>query len=157
MQSKEELENWYKNVDPWGYTINEEDHFRKKMILDLLAEYSYLSALDVGCGEGFITKDLPAKNIYGYDVSDTAMSRLPDNIIPYADPYLKYDLVVTTGTLYNQYDHEGIVSIIKNTADRHILVAGIKDWLIEYNFGNIIKKTEFQYRGYIQLLKLYEL
>lgn len=157
MQSKEELENWYKNIDPWGYTTNIDDHYRRDVILEILSEYDYWSALDIGCGEGFLTRYLPAKKIYGYDVSDTAMSRLPENVTPLPNPSVIFDLVVTTGTLYKQYDHEGIVRMINKCANHHVLVAGIKDWLIEYNFGKLIKTTEFQYRGYVQLVNLYEL
>jgi hypothetical protein len=97
MQSKEELENWYLREDPWNYKTTEDDYFRKEKILSLLKKYD--KALDIGCGEGFITKDLPANEIFGIELSDNASLRLPSNITRLIQPVDTYDLVMTTGTL----------------------------------------------------------
>ena len=55
-QTKTELENWYQNTDPWNYEKTTDDIIRKEKILSLLSTYT--TALDIGCGEGFITKDI---------------------------------------------------------------------------------------------------
>jgi hypothetical protein len=68
----------------------------------------------------------------------------------------KYDLVMTTGTLYTQYDHRQIKDWIVDCSTRHILVAGIRDWLIDYKFGNVIFEKEFQYREFTQKVIIYE-
>lgn len=153
-QTKEELEDWYKTSDPWSYEITHDDKVRKEFILSLLDNYD--NALDIGCGEGFITKDIPSKNIYGLDISDNATLRLPDNVKRVLIPEKKYDLVMSTGTLYQQYDYQLITNWIKNHSNRHILVGGIKEWIIWSDFGKIINEVEFKYRQYTQILRLYE-
>jgi hypothetical protein len=155
MQSKEELENWYLREDPWNYKTTEDDYFRKEKILSLLKKYD--KALDIGCGEGFITKDLPANEIFGIELSDNASLRLPSNVTRLIQPVDTYDLVMTTGTLYQQYNHQQITNWIKQSASHHILVGGIKDWMIWSEFGEIINEIEFQYREYTQIIRLYEI
>jgi 16S rRNA A1518/A1519 N6-dimethyltransferase RsmA/KsgA/DIM1 with predicted DNA glycosylase/AP lyase activity len=154
MQTKEELENWYAIPDPWMYLQTEDDIKRKSIILDLLNKYK--RALDIGCGEGFITTDLPAIDIHGIEISDNAARRLPWNVKRVHQPEGVYDLVMTTGTLYQQYDHVQIAEWIRRAAYRHVLIAGIKDWLVPYNFGTPIASKEFKYREYTQSVILYE-
>lgn len=155
MQTKEELENWYAIPDPWMYLETPDDLNRKNIILDFLPT-DYQRALDIGCGEGFITADLPAVDIHGIEISDNAARRLPWNVLRVSEPVGLYDLVMTTGTLYSQYDHKKIAEWIKKSACRHILIGGIKEWLVPYDFGKLIKETEFAYREYTQRLMLYE-
>jgi hypothetical protein len=155
MQSKQELENWYIQEDPWKYKTTEDDYIRKEKIISLLKNYN--KALDIGCGEGFITKDLPAKEIFGIELSDNASLRLPPNVNRLQTPDGKYDLVITTGTLYQQYNHQQITEWIKECASYHILVGGIKDWMIWSDFGKIINEIEFKYREYTQVIRLYEI
>jgi tRNA G46 methylase TrmB len=155
MQSKEELENWYLTEDPWGYKINLDDLHRKNKILSILDNYE--TALDIGCGEGFVTTHLPATKIFGIELSDNASLRLPSNVNRLNEPSGKYELVITTGTLYQQYNHQQITQWIKESASHHILVGGIKDWIIWSDFGKIIKEIEFQYREYTQIVRLYEI
>jgi hypothetical protein len=156
MQSKQELEDWYDNTDPWGYLTNKEDTIRLKKVLSLLNK-NYHKALDIGAGEGFIAKHLPADMISGIELSETAKSRFPANVVPIKEPIEKYDLIISTGTLYEQYDHESIYKMIMNSASHHILIGGIKDWLINYDFGKEIKTIEFPYREFIQKITLYEI
>lgn len=155
MQSKEELEQWYRFPDPWAYETTLDDAIRKERIIEILP-IRYQRAIDIGCGEGFVTRDLPAIEIHGIEISDHAAQRLPWNVKRVHEPEGLYDLVMTTGTLYTQYNHEQIVNWIKKCSCRHILIAGIKDWLIPYSFGNVINRTEFVYREFIQSVVLYE-
>ena len=155
MQSKEELEKWYSTPDPWAYETTFDDLDRKEKILQILPT-KYTRALDIGCGEGFVTRNLPAIDIHGIELSDFAASRFSWNIRRVFAPEGMYDLVMTTGTLYQQYDHQQIAKWIKESACKHILIAGIKDWLIDYDFGKIIQQKEFAYRQYIQKVTLYE-
>jgi hypothetical protein len=155
MQSKEELENWYRHPDPWKYETTQDDLFRKEQILQMLP-MRYERAIDIGCGEGFVTKDLPAIETHGIEISDLAASRLPWNVKRVHAPEGLYDLVMTTGTLYTQYNHEQIVEWIRKCSCRHILIAGIREWLMPYTFGNVLAKKEFKYREYVQSVTLYE-
>jgi len=45
---------------------------------------------------------------------------------------------------------------IKDHSSRHVLVGGIKDWIIWSDFGNIVDEIEFKYRQYTQIIRLYE-
>ena len=155
MQSKEELEQWYQNPDPWAYKTTIDDSYRKDQILSMF-DLDYTRALDIGCGEGFLSKDLPAIEIHGIELSDLAASRLPWNVQRVYAPQGFYDLVVTTGTLYEQYNHEQIAEWVTMSSCRHVLIAGIKDWLKPYKFGKIIKSKEFVYRQFVQSVILYE-
>jgi tRNA G46 methylase TrmB len=154
MQTKQELEDWYSVEDPWQYKTTADDLYRKDKILSILGNYK--TALDIGCGEGFVTSDLPATKIFGIELSDNASLRLPKNVNRLNEPDGKYELVMTTGTLYQQYNHQQITQWIKESSSYHILVGGIKDWMIWSDFGKVIKEIEFQYREYTQIVRLYE-
>ena len=153
MQSKEELELWYKTPDPWGYETHPDDKVRRRQILSLLFRYD--RALDIGAGEGFVTTKLPADEIHGIEISDAAAKRFPENVKRVHKPEGKYDLVMTTGTLYEQYDHAQIVEWINTCANKHVLICGIKEWLLPYKFGQVLIHKEFPYREYTQSLTLY--
>jgi len=154
VQSKEDLERWYSQSDRWGYFHEPDDSIRLKNILRILDYYE--KAIDIGCGEGFITRHLPAREIFGVDISENAMSRLPENVTPLNEPNGKYDLVISTGTLYQQYNHKQIYDWVIASAKNHILIAGIKDWLVDYDFGMQLKTLEFKYREYTQKITLYK-
>jgi SAM-dependent methyltransferase len=154
VQSKEDLERWYSQSDRWGYFHEPDDSIRLKNILRILDYYE--KAIDIGCGEGFITRHLPAREIFGVDISENAMSRLPENVTPIKEPNGKYDLVISTGTLYQQYNHKQIYDWVIASAKNHILIAGIKDWLVDYDFGMQLKTLEFKYREYTQKITLYK-
>ena len=67
MQTKQELEDWYSVEDPWHYKTTDDDLYRKNTILSILDNYE--TALDIGCGEGFVTTHLPAtKNWCGHQI-----------------------------------------------------------------------------------------
>jgi len=156
MQSKEEIEKWYSKEDPWSYKTTQDDLDRKKIIINFLDGYIYEKVLDLGCGEGFITTNLPAKEIHGLEISDTASARFPNNIKRVLAPEGKYDLVTTMGTMYKQYNHAEIYEWIKSSATKHILIAGIDSWLLPYDYGKLLKEKKYKYRQFEQILQLYE-
>ena len=83
MKTIEELESQYNNLDPWQYETNPDDIYRKKFYLTVLSDLNsdnWKRALDIGAGEGFITRDLPADEIHAIESSDQAASRLPENV-----------------------------------------------------------------------------
>jgi len=156
MQSKDKLDDIYSKVDPWGYKTNVDDKKRKDFILDILNNEVFSKALDIGCGEGWITKDLPAEKIFGYDVSSVAMSRLPRNVTPLENISGKFDLIIATGVLYKQYDYRWMLGKIKECASGIVLTCNIKSW--ERNsLRRKIYETEFPYRRYIERLAVYDL
>jgi SAM-dependent methyltransferase len=157
MQTKEELELWYQNSDPWAYKITKDDLDRRHKICKILESYlPYERALDIGCGEGFVTEHIRANVIHGIEISDKAAKRFSSKITRVHEPDGKYDLVTTTGTMYPQYNHQQIYDWVMNSAARIILIAGIKDWLIPYKYGKILYREEFTYREYVQQVTVYE-
>ena len=162
MQTKSQAEDWYSVPDRWNYFKSDEDRMRKEKFMELLSlgKKQYTNALDLGCGECFITKDLPSENIFGIELSDNAASRFPSNVTRLHQPRCdtSYDLVVTTGTLYPQYDHQLLYGWILEASSEYILISGIKEWLIQYHFNaHIIERIEFNYLNYTQQATLYKI
>jgi 2-polyprenyl-3-methyl-5-hydroxy-6-metoxy-1,4-benzoquinol methylase len=160
MQTKTEIENWYKGKDPWGYENNPEDAKRKAMILATLAGLGrkFHRALDIGAGEGFITRDLPADGLFAIEWSDTAAKRLPASVGRIGAPEGKYDLIVATGVLYPQYDYLQILKWIKESASGIVLLSNIKSWEVPEvsMLGTPIYECEYPYREYTQKLRVYD-
>ena len=154
MQTKKEIEEWYDEPDRWKYWENEDDKIRKEKILGMLNHYK--DALDIGAGEGFITEDLPADDIYAIEWSDNAKSRLHTKI-KVNIPDKKFELVVSCGTLYEQYDHKNMAEQIRKYAGKYVLIGGIKEWLKPYKFGILKEQIEFPYLRYTQQITLYEI
>lgn len=153
MQSKIELERWYQKTDPWGYTTHADDRRRKEKILSHL--HTYDRALDIGAGEGFITKDLPAKFIHAIEISDEAAQRFPLNIKRVSEPQGMYDLIIATGVFYDQYDWRQMHQWIMDHASGTVLTSNIKTW--EHPLpAQPVYEEDFKYRGYIQHLCLYD-
>lgn len=158
MQPRDELETWYRSPDPWGYRTNPDDLHRLERITANLAPYApFDRAIDIGCGEGFITETLPAAVLHGIELSDHAASRLPTPIQRVSQPDGKYDLVVCTGVLYNQYDWKQATDWIAQAASRIVLTCHIKDWEINnLPIHYQVHEEEFPYRDYTQRLRVFE-
>lgn len=154
MQTKQELEQWYSQPDPWSYETTSDDVFRKKKILSLLRG-EYNRALDIGAGEGFITRDLPAKVIEAIEVSDLAAKRLPEGILRVTEPSGEYDLVVATGVFYDQYNWKQMHEWILKYAKGVVLTSNIKSWEHPLPVKPIYEE-DYQYREYTQHLCLYD-
>jgi SAM-dependent methyltransferase len=161
MQTKKDLDQWYATKkDPWSYSATTDDALRKAKILDALGKTKFKRALDIGCGEGWITKDLPAQEIHGYELSDVAASRFPPNVARVLEPIGKYDLVLATGVLYAQYDWQSIAKFIVDHASGTVLTCNIKSWEIPDAIAMIPGKqsqdVEFYYRLYVQKLRVFK-
>lgn len=155
MQSPQELESWYATPDPWAYETTEDDAVRKRVVLSVLGEYE--RALDIGAGEGWLTKDLPAKHLFGYELSDNAAGRFPSNVKRVESMYGEYDLVICTGVLYTQYDWECIIKALEYYRDKAtVLTCNIHSW--ERGLDRLGKpdvEQFFNYREYIEHLCVY--
>lgn len=163
MQTKAEIEKWYEKKDPWGYEKHPDDIKRRNLILyrlrDLawkLPDLFFERALDIGAGEGFITQDLPAGEVYAIEWSDRAAARLPVPIERIDKPDGMYDLIIATGVLYDQYDNMQIQDWIEGHASGIVLTCNIKSWERNYlDATKIIHEEEFPYREYTQHLVIY--
>lgn len=156
-QTKQELEAWYATPDPWGYQKHPDDMYRKVTILSKLHGKSFERALDIGCGEGWITQDLPAKEIHGLELSENARKRLSPNVKGVTEPEGKYDLIVLTGGLYSQYDYEQMTRWIVEHASGLVLTCNIEEWEINrLPKEKLFHQETFPYREYTQHLCLYD-
>ena len=159
MQTKEDLEKFYQVEDPWRYKVTPDDYFRRKVIVETLSLFDWPDrALDIGCGEGWITKNLPGNEVEGFEISDTAASRFPIGLKRANPPTGKYDLVVATGVLYSHYDTYLFMRLIKEHASKYVLVSGIDSWehpLVK-TIGNEIFSARFPYREWHQQLRVFE-
>jgi hypothetical protein len=152
------LEKWWSTPDAWDYKTTEDDYRRKEIILNTLEQFGEFNrALDIGCGEGFLTTDLPAKKIEGYEISDNAAARLPKNVKRTTDPIGHFDLVVATGVLYRHYFYERLHTIIRTHASGIVLTCNIKEWEVnQLPPEKQILELEFPYREFTQKLRVYK-
>ncbi len=164
VQTKEDLESWYENEDPWFYRTTIDDHVRREIIIGILKTVCGFSerALDLGAGEGFITEKLPAADISAYDISSTALTRLSPGIRRCESPAGIYGLVVATGVLYQQYDWRLLTDLMHKHASEFILTCSIKEWEVPEAISRIPGKeifmAEFPYRNeYVQKLRVFHI
>ena len=154
----------YEKEDPWQYKTNADDIKRKEIIIELARSYSpkqgYERALDIGAGEGWITTDLPAREIYGYDASAIAMSRFPSNVRPLSRRRVKgsFDLVIATGILYKDYGCDWVVGKINQCASSVVITAAKKE--LECGIEKIqleqIHRVEFRHRQGVQVVRVFK-
>jgi 2-polyprenyl-3-methyl-5-hydroxy-6-metoxy-1,4-benzoquinol methylase len=177
LQPLDELEQFYRDDDPWGYETNTNDTNRKNIILSEIPDLKYQNVLDIGCGHGFITRSLPGNRITGVDISLNAITQanlrqsqgdnprninfIHSSIFDLTDKLSdSYDLILITGVLYPQYIGESKILIYKILdqllAENGILVCShINDW---YNLRFpylMIENYYFEYREYTQCLEVY--
>lgn len=120
IQSGSELDAFYSDADPWGYVGNSDDERRKVELLSALPRRRFERCLDIGCGNGFVTCSLPGDSILGIDISSKAIEWARQNSVKQGmadrvhfrnlsllDPAItdlgRFDLIVVTGVLYEQY------------------------------------------------------
>lgn len=175
MQSKEELETFYSQPDPWNIQNNRHDIHRKNIIISVCELFGkkfnpiigrFARALDIGCGEGWITSELPASVIHGLELSEQARSRIPCDVGRIVEPVGTYDLVTSFGTMYAQYDWQRFLSQMASHGTRIIVTCNIAEWEVEafrsqtgmasFLFGKQIFSAEFPYREWTQKLRVFE-
>ncbi|NIP29571.1 MAG: methyltransferase domain-containing protein [Candidatus Dadabacteria bacterium] len=173
IQSKDELDSWYSQPDPWGYETNPEDLNRCAMLLSVLPQKRFSRILDIGCGNGFVTQRLPGDTIIGVDISENAVKYAQARNLPNVDfqrlsifdlPekgwYQYFDLIVISGVLYPQYIGKGhllVYTIIDDLLKQggHLACAHILEW---YNcrFPYITLTREYySYREFSHILEIY--
>lgn len=170
MQRLSDIEKAYEVRDPWGFQSNPEDEKRKRRILEIATQYRpimlfYDRALDIGAGEGWITKDLPARKKYGYEVSTHAKKRFPSDVMDYEGGEKghggnQFDLITACGVLYSHYDYRHFIRMINTHASNVIITCNIKDWEINLKANPIeatqVHMEEFTYREYVQTLRVFK-
>lgn len=174
VQDAGELDSWYHTADPWGYETNPHDQLRKMMLLSELPARNYSRVLDVGCGQGFVTRDLPGDQVVGIDISGQAIWHAKNmnkkenihyrqgSIFELETPELgTFDLIVITGVLYPQYVGNALGVIYQKIdsllAENGILVSVHIDTWYKARFP-LLKFQElfYDYREYTHRLELYQ-
>jgi predicted TPR repeat methyltransferase len=172
IQSKEELEKWYERNDPWDYENSPHDSKRKDIFLSELPTGSFEKVLDIGCGNGFITNDLPGKSIIGVDISSKAIEQAKSRCkkdIKFIQASIfdlgsildqKFDLIIITGVLYPQWigNTESLIyTIIDNLlADNGYLVSvHIDSWYRARFPYLLVKDYNYDFREFIHKFEVY--
>jgi trans-aconitate methyltransferase len=173
IQPLDEIEKWHKTKDPWHYENSKDDLLRKDILLSELPSQSYSHVLDIGCGHGFITRDLPGNNIIGVDISAEAIKQAKqyenDNISFIKASIFQlnhifsqeFDLIIITGTLYQQYIGNSltlIYLIIDQLLRKQGVLASvhINSWYQARFPYLLISEYYYDYRTYIHRLEIYE-
>jgi 2-polyprenyl-3-methyl-5-hydroxy-6-metoxy-1,4-benzoquinol methylase len=172
MQTLAELESWHCNPDPWGYETHPDDAVRKQMLLSELPRREYALVLDIGCGQGFMTRDLPGRLVTGIDLSAEAIakaSQLKSDRLVFrqesifdlsAPPSSLYDLIVITGVLYTHYIGHAQTLVYRiidsQLADNGILACvHIDQWYTARFPYLMIKERLYAYREFTHRLEVY--
>ncbi len=177
LQKPGELDEFYEKPDPWNYRSNPDDERRRVELMSLLPRRNYARCLDIGCGNGFVTFFLPGDEVVGIDYSQKAVQwaseliaeqprpeRFRFECLSLFDPRLRelgrFDLVVVTGVLYEQYIGRG-KAVVRNLVDEMLEEGGvlasshIRDWSPLRFPYSLLDVTVYPYRDYTHQLEIY--
>jgi SAM-dependent methyltransferase len=178
IQEKGELDAFWRTEDPWQYRSTVDDRLRLAELKAALPRREYRRTLDVGCGDGFVTFELPGERVLGLDLSAEALAwarkaaaARPDgarfefreaSVFDLGSLALEpQDLVVITGVLYPQYIARGFAAI-DATVQRLLAPGGI---LVSVHIGawhphgfglTRLVQRRYAYRQYEHVLEVYQ-
>lgn len=171
LQSMEELDQWHASDDPWQYESTPDDLRRKSILLSEIPSRSYGRTLDIGCGQGFVTRDLPGSSVMGIDISSQAIARAQrysDDALQFRQASIfdlagceeRYDLIIVTGVLYPHYIGNSLTLIYRIVdrllAENGVLVSVHIDAWYKARFPLLLLKQHFyDYREYTHRLEVY--
>jgi len=178
METKDKLNQFYSNKDPWSYDANPYDALRREILLKEIPSRKYESVLDIGCGNGFVTTSLPGNKVVGIDISANAVEAARARALGQAhlqffaasifdlalnSPAVlecRFDLIVITGVMYDQYIGESLSLIYhiinEKLADNGILVTvHIDDWYKARFPFFLVKSLRYKYREFEHRLEVY--
>lgn len=177
IQTAAELDAFYDKPDPWGYKASPDDERRKNELLSLVPKRHWKSTLDIGCGDGFVTFNLPGNSVVGVDLSSNAIEWAEHNRALHKDANRfqfrnsslfeidaeklgRFDLIVITGVLYPQYIGRSF-SIVRQIIDSLLEKNGvlvschIDEWSPPRFPYSILDISLYPYRGYTHRLEIY--
>lgn len=179
LQTPAELDQHYDAEDPWGYAGNLADQRRKSELLGALPERDWQRVLDIGCGNGYVTFDLPGASVLGVDISRAAVQWAEKRRSSLAAAESarfafeqasilglsravrgSFDLVVITGVLYPQYI--GAATALARYEIDQVLQPGgvvvschIDEWNAPRLPYTLLDTTLYPYREYVHRLEVY--
>lgn len=177
VQPKKDLEKFFTNKDPWDYETNPYDRDRKEILLNQLKKLPKpKKVLDIGCGHGFITRDLPGDKVIGVDIAENAVKQAKKNAqkhVSYVAANLfdlltikqisnnKYDLIIITGVLYSQYIGESNTAVYEIIDDLlndngYLVSVHINEWYKSSFPYPQLNMTMYKYREYMHILEVYK-
>ena len=174
IQPKSELEEWYSSEDPWKYRESSDDANRRSILLAEIPNRHFRKVLDIGCGEGFVTGHLPGERVVGVDISEAAVGRAAE---AHRDPRFsfqhgsifdlpkvlqgeKFDLVLITGVMYQQYIGNSellIYDLIDQVLEPEaaIISVHISSWYRARFPYLMLKELFYPYRQFTHCLQVY--
>jgi hypothetical protein len=170
-QDPDEINKSYETQDPWKYQVTPDDHTRKKIIIETAHMFAppgghFMRALDLGAGEAWITKDLPAIFKHGYELSANAAKRFPEGVYHSLEPAGPFDLVTAMGVLYEHYDYDKFFKLMAIHANNVLITCNIKTWernemademwVRKYLGMKQVLQNEFPYREWTQMLRVFK-
>lgn len=172
IQNKKELDDFHSVLDPWGYENHPDDRMRKEFLLSEIPHGNYKNVLDIGCGQGFITNNLPGENIFGIDISSEAIKNAKKycakNIKFYQGSIFEidqlfdfqFDIIYITGVLYPQYigDSNNLIYLLvdKVLKEGGVLVCVHIDEWYKSQFPYLkLNQVYYNYRNYNHNLEIY--
>ena len=172
IQSRGELDAWHRSPDPWGYEDSPDDARRKAMLLSAIPPRDYAAALDIGCGQGFVTRDLPGRRVCGVDISAEAVGhahRFASDRVSFETGDIftlgdqlegHFDLIVITGVLYRQYIGAAstlVYQIIDGllAPDGILISVHIDEWYVARFPYTVLTQYAYPYREYFHRLEVY--
>ncbi|MCK4579688.1 MAG: class I SAM-dependent methyltransferase, partial [Candidatus Marinimicrobia bacterium] len=117
-----EIEKWFEQSDPWDYEKHPDDTKRRAILKSVIPRREYHRVLDIGCGDGYITGQLPGNEIIGVDIAHNAIKQAREKCrelkhitfetyslfdLPQPGYENNFDLIIITGVLYPQYLAQG--------------------------------------------------
>lgn len=177
VQTPEELDSFYEGPDPWNYFETPDDQRRRIELLSVLPRKQYHRVLDIGCGNGFVTFSLPGDEILGIDMSSKAIqwareaishqsspNRFRFECLSVFDPEIlglgKFDLIVITGVLYEQYIGKA-QAVVRWNVDQLLASGGIlaschiREWARVRFPYSLLDMSLYPYRQYTHQLEIF--
>lgn len=179
LQTPAELDRHYDCADPWGYEANAADQRRKSELLGILPQRKWERVLDIGCGNGYITFDLPGSAVLGVDLSGAAVRWAEQRRLTLREAEAskfafrqasildltsaikgRFDLVVITGVLYPQYIG-GAAAVARREIDQVLEPDGvvischIDEWHAPRLPYTLLDTSLYPYREYMHRLEVY--
>jgi len=167
LKNEEFYEKKYKSEqEPWEYSKKGVEILRLEFIVNLIVSFKKdsLRILDVGCGTGHLTIQLDglSAEIYGIDVSETALAKADartsgknfkskfffkkENICLTSFPENYFDLILLSDGINEWFDDDGKRSEALTESNRILAPGGyvlISDYQKESNFNNYISLVSF--------------
>jgi 2-polyprenyl-3-methyl-5-hydroxy-6-metoxy-1,4-benzoquinol methylase len=102
---KGEMKKLYKQSDPWSVASNPYNDKKYKRELNIIKKYKAKSILELGCGEGVLTKMLASvlEKVDAIDISEEAIKRAKDNTSDFKN-ITYYCSDITKYEIENNYD-----------------------------------------------------